>query len=162
MAASGLSCGTWDLCHFLGDLPEKAMAPHSSTLAWRIPGMGEPGGLPSMGSSRVRHDWRDLAAAAAGGSSVSVHGLSIKDCRLSCSVACRILVLRPWIEPMSPALQSRYVATGHQGSPENPPFLPLWYEMDSAGLKGELATDSVYSSELLGGSKREIHRKLPA
>ena len=38
------------------------MAPHSSTLAWRIPGSGEPGGLPSMGSHRVGHD---LAAAAA-------------------------------------------------------------------------------------------------
>ena len=38
---------------------------HSSVLAWRIPGMGEPGGLPSMGSHRVRHDWSDLAAAAA-------------------------------------------------------------------------------------------------
>ena len=35
---------------------EKAMATHSSILAWRIPGMGEPGGLPSMGSPRVRHD----------------------------------------------------------------------------------------------------------
>ena len=35
---------------------EKAMATHSSVLAWRIPGMGEPGGLPSMGSQRVRHD----------------------------------------------------------------------------------------------------------
>ena len=34
---------------------EKAMAPHSSVLAWRIPGTGEPGGLPSMGSHRVRH-----------------------------------------------------------------------------------------------------------
>ena len=53
---SGLSCGTWDLCYFLGDLPEKAMAPHSSTLAWRIPGMREPDGLPSMGSHRVGHD----------------------------------------------------------------------------------------------------------
>ena len=42
---------------------EKEMATHSSVLAWRIPGMGEPGGLPSMGSHRVRHDWRDLAAA---------------------------------------------------------------------------------------------------
>ena len=42
------------------------MAPHSSVLAWRIPGMGEPGGLPSMGSHRVGHDWSDLAAAAAG------------------------------------------------------------------------------------------------
>ena len=35
---------------------EKAMAPHSSTLAWRIPGMGEPGELPSMGLHRVGHD----------------------------------------------------------------------------------------------------------
>ena len=41
------------------------MAPHSSTLAWRIPGMGKPGGLPSMGSHTVGHDWSDLAAAAA-------------------------------------------------------------------------------------------------
>ena len=35
---------------------EKEMATHSSVLAWRIPGMGEPGGLPSMGSHRVGHD----------------------------------------------------------------------------------------------------------
>ena len=41
------------------------MATHSSVLAWRIPGTGEPGGLPSMRSHRVRHDWSDLAAAAA-------------------------------------------------------------------------------------------------
>ena len=40
------------------------MAPHSSTLAWRIPGTEEPGGLPSMGSHRVGHDWSDLAVAA--------------------------------------------------------------------------------------------------
>ena len=44
------------------------MATHSSVLAWRIPGTGEPGGLPSMGSHRVGHDWSDLAAAAAAGS----------------------------------------------------------------------------------------------
>ena len=37
--------------------PEKAMAPHSSTLAWKIPWTGEPGGLQSMGSLRVGHDW---------------------------------------------------------------------------------------------------------
>ena len=43
---------------------EKEMATHSSVLAWRIPGMGEPGRLPSMGSHRVGHDWSDLAAAA--------------------------------------------------------------------------------------------------
>ena len=40
---------------------EKEMAAHSSVLAWRIPGMGEPGGLQSMGSHRVGHDWSDLA-----------------------------------------------------------------------------------------------------
>ena len=44
---------------------EKEMATHSSVLAWRIPGTGEPGGLLSMGSHRVGHDWSDLAAAAA-------------------------------------------------------------------------------------------------
>ena len=41
------------------------MTTHSSVLAWRIPGMGKPGGLPSMGLHRVGHDWSDLAAAAA-------------------------------------------------------------------------------------------------
>ena len=44
---------------------EKEMATHSSVLAWRIPGTGEPGGLPSLGSHRVGHDWSALAAAAA-------------------------------------------------------------------------------------------------
>ena len=44
---------------------EKEMATHSSILAWRIPGMEEPGGLPSMGSHRVGHNGSDLAAAAA-------------------------------------------------------------------------------------------------
>ena len=44
---------------------EKKMATHSSILAWRIPGMGEPGGLPFMGLHRVRHNWSGLAAAAA-------------------------------------------------------------------------------------------------
>ena len=49
----------------LGLYLEKEMATHSSVLAWRIPGMGEPGGLPSTGSHRVGHDRSDLAAAAA-------------------------------------------------------------------------------------------------
>ena len=49
-------------CHF--HALEKEMATHSGVLAWRIPGMAEPGGLPSMGSHRVGHDWSDLAAAA--------------------------------------------------------------------------------------------------
>ena len=48
----------------LSNFLEKEMATHSSVLAWRIPGMGEPGGLLSMGSHRVGHDGSDLAAAA--------------------------------------------------------------------------------------------------
>ena len=58
------------------------MAPHSSTLAWKIPWTEEPGGLPSMGSHRVGHDWGDLAAAAAAESLIltmyfaTVHGVT--------------------------------------------------------------------------------------
>ena len=48
--------------HFSLSSLEKEMATHSSVLAWRIPGTGEPGGLPSMGSHRVGHNWSDLAA----------------------------------------------------------------------------------------------------
>ena len=44
---------------------EKEMATHSSVLAWRTPGTAEPGGLPSVGSHRVGHDWSNLAAVAA-------------------------------------------------------------------------------------------------
>ena len=44
---------------------EKEMATRSSVLTWRIPGTGEPGGLPSMGSHRVGYDWSDIAVAAA-------------------------------------------------------------------------------------------------
>ena len=53
------------------------MATHSSVLALRIPGMGEPGGLPSMGLHRVGHDGSDLAAAA-------------------CSISGLILTLSDW------------------------------------------------------------------
>ena len=59
---------------------EKEMATHSSVLAWRVPGTGEPGGLPSMGSHRVRHDRSDIAAAAAAAVAV---GPALKNyCRL--------------------------------------------------------------------------------
>ena len=53
------------IMHVVWYIMEKEMATHSSILAWRIPGTEEPGGLPSMGSHRVGHDWSDLAAAAA-------------------------------------------------------------------------------------------------
>ena len=51
------------LCILPQSITEKAMAPHSSTLAWKIAWMEEPGGLPSVGSHRVGHDWSDLTAA---------------------------------------------------------------------------------------------------
>ena len=84
--------GTWSLSHWptkkvpLSDswigyvcslLLEKEMATHSSVLAWRIPGTGEPGGLLSMGLHRVGHDWSDLAAAAAVLSSGPLHMLCL-------------------------------------------------------------------------------------
>ena len=47
----------WLHCDFSLSCMEKAMAPHSSALAWKIPWMEEPGGLQSMGSWRVGHDW---------------------------------------------------------------------------------------------------------
>ena len=64
--------GRWELdtterlhFHFSCHSLEKEMATHSRVLAWRIPVTGEAGGLLSMGSHRVGHDWSDLAAAAA-------------------------------------------------------------------------------------------------
>ena len=57
--------------HFSLCALEKEMATHSSVLAWRIPGTGEPGGLLSTGSHRVRHDWSNLAAAAASRSNLT-------------------------------------------------------------------------------------------
>ena len=52
-----LSLKTSQISLPLYSLPEKAMAPHSSTLAWKTPWTEEPGRLQSMGSLRVRHDW---------------------------------------------------------------------------------------------------------
>ena len=60
-----VGCSPWDRyksdatewLHFHFHAMEKEMATHSSVLAWRIPGTAEPGGLPSMRSHRVRHNW---------------------------------------------------------------------------------------------------------
>ena len=65
---------------------EKEMANHSSVLAWRIPGMGEPGGLPSTGSHRVGHDWSDLAARLC----------EINSLVGCCAVAQSCLTATPW------------------------------------------------------------------
>ena len=73
-----MGCSPWgrkesdmtERLHF--DTLEKEMATHSSVLAWRIPGTGEPGGRPSMGSHRVGHDSSDLAAAVSAAPMLSI------------------------------------------------------------------------------------------
>ena len=65
---------------------EKEMATHSSVLAWRLPGMGEPGGLLSVGSHRVGHDWSDLAAVAAGAAAAAAHGCQEMRLIIPCAV----------------------------------------------------------------------------
>ena len=73
------------------------MATHSSVLAWRIPRMGEPGGLPSMGSHRVGHDWSDLAVAAAEALEL---GLPLST-KMSSWPLTSSLQSRPWLTPLS-------------------------------------------------------------
>ena len=68
------------------------MATHSSVLAWRIPGMAEPGGLPSMGSHRVGHDWSDLAAAAAAAAAAAEN---FKKCLIMCDTVIHVLKMKP-------------------------------------------------------------------
>ena len=81
------------------------MATHSSVLAWRIPGMAEPGGLQSMGSHRVGHDWSDLPAAAAAGYDTDIP----------------ILETLSWLEPVYVLLEitSLLNTTKNILSPEN-------------------------------------------
>ena len=57
IAAHQASLSSLYILQIVACISEKAMAPHSSVLAWRIPGMEKPGRLQSMGSLRVRHDW---------------------------------------------------------------------------------------------------------
>ena len=82
---------------------EKEMATHSSVLALRIPGMGEPGGLPSVGSHRVGHDWSNLAAAAAAVEAL-IQPFSFFFLVLAAPWPCMVLVPQPGIEHTPPAL----------------------------------------------------------
>ena len=81
---------------------EKEMATHSSVFSWRIPGTGEPGGLPPLGLHRVRHDWSDLAAAAELVKALGSHW----SCLMSllnewitclCRICCRYLSGQIWV-----------------------------------------------------------------
>ena len=75
--------------HSTNSAMEKEMATHSSVLAWRIPGTEEPGGLPSLGSHRVRHNWSDLAAAAAA---------TVQECSLFSTPSPAFIVCRHFYE----------------------------------------------------------------
>ena len=111
---------------------EKEMATHSSVPAWRIPGTGEPGGLPSMGSHRVRHDWSDLASKQQSLQPHSFHAMAFpktwddhnrkKDTNLCCiwvklsvatQVVCHTSVSRqPWFASGFPFLWIGYALMG--------------------------------------------------
>ena len=83
---------------------EKEMATHSSVLAWRIPGMGAPGGLPSMRSHRVGHKWSDLAVAVAGSLTIKTPCNSFKN---------KVMRLNLIIELLS-NLKEKYMKSSHK------------------------------------------------
>ena len=84
---------------------EKEMATHSSVLAWRIPGAGEPGGLTSIGSHRIGRHWSDLAAAVATAAMLLLFGLFYKIV-ISCITKC---VTKPLIKMMTRQLEHIYL-----------------------------------------------------
>jgi len=80
---------------------EKEMATHSSVLAWRIPGMGEPGGLPSLGSHRVGHDWSELAETAI----TSIFRLYIMACKICLYLHSFFLLLNDYLNDKLPGVE---------------------------------------------------------
>ena len=84
------------------------MATHSSVLAWRIPGTEEPGGLPSMGSHRVRHDWSDLAAAAAADWIKQIAAFPIWCCAMLSHFSCVQLFAPLWTIACEAPLSMRF------------------------------------------------------
>ena len=109
------------------------MATHSSVLAWRIPGTGEPGEMPSMGSHRVGHDWSDLAAAAA--AAFCDYGLCV--CPLMPLATPTILLgfLLPWTWGISSQMLQKSAAAapylGRGVSPHSRPFWPWTWSSSS-------------------------------
>ena len=103
---------------------EKEMATHSSILAWRIPGMGEPVGLPSMGSHRVGHDWSDLAVAVAVAASKNRVSLVVRMGFLGGSVGKELpAIWKTWV--WSPGWEDPLGGTG-QGGQGNPFQILAW------------------------------------
>ena len=84
------------------------MATHSSVLAWRIPGTGEPGGLPSLGSHRVRHDWSGLAADKELGEFTKLRELDLNLARLASCWICQRFLLSPKERPATESRAPRH------------------------------------------------------
>ena len=117
-------------------LLEKAMATHSSILAWKILWMEEPGGLPSMGSHRVGHNWSDLAAAAV------YYGCDYYASSVQ-SLNCVCLFVTPWTAACQASLSitnscnllklmsiELVMPSNHLilPSPSSPAFNPSWHQ----------------------------------
>ena len=121
---------------------EKEMATHSSILAWSIPGTEEPVGLPPMGSHRVRHDWSDLAVAAAEANYNIVVVLPYMN--------------RPWVymcspswSPFQPPSPSHPAGSSQCPSPEHPvsciePELPICFTCDNIHAWNEILLNICY------------------
>ena len=115
------------------DVGRRQTTAHSNVLAWRITGTGEPGGLPSMGSQRVKHDWSDLAAA----DWLSILGRQ----HTAVSVASQVAsVLHTWLGYMARQISSQKLhtkpwsrrkvawlrwATSKSHHPRSPPLLAI-------------------------------------
>ena len=118
------------------------MAIHSSVLVWRIPEMEEPGGLPSMGSYRVRHDWSDLAAAIAEGRG------KWRDRGLEMEKFCFYLVyllnnyyvlgITAWVSTWGPSLLHVFLVLWH---------LPLIYAQSCLTLWGQTLLSMEFSRQ---------------
>ena len=119
-AGSLLLCGLSLLAVSWDYSSEKAMAPHSSTLAWKIPWTEEPGGLQSMGSLRVRHDFTLVAACGL----LTVVASPVAEYRLQ-GAGSKVLHtgsvapqrVRPGIKLVSPALAGGFLTTRPSGKP---------------------------------------------
>ena len=147
------------------------MATHSSVLAWRIPGTGQPGGLPSMESHRVGHDWSYLAVAAAvflsipspyqTHSLIGVFALAVP----SACWACPDLYLAGWLL-LSFKSQLRYLVTRLGKAPwssSSPQFffitgpfiafITIWYILYTYKLHESLRLISHFQPYILESSK---------
>ena len=122
------------------------MATHSSVLAWRIPGTGEPGGLPSMGSHRVGHDRSDLVVVV-----VILHCVYIP--YLLCSFLCqwrfRLLQITPYLCCCWSSVAKLYPLLCDPMNCSTPGFPVLYYLLEFAQTRVHWVNDAIQPSHPL-------------